>query len=320
VVVPVLDERDALPELLDEIVAATRGIEGGTEIVVVDDGSTDGTDRVLIAETQRIPGLRVVTLRRNFGKSVALRIGWTNTTGDAVITMDGDGQDDPAEIPRLLERLAGGYDLVSGWKVERHDPLGKRLPSKAFNRVTAKVSGVPLHDMNCGLKAYDGDAVRKLDLYGEQHRFIPVLGHQRGWRITELPVNHRSRIHGSSKFGIERFARGLLDLMTVVFLGRYSQRPLHLFGGAGLISIAVGVLVCAYLTVLKLSGSSIGERPLLILGVLLIVVGVQLMTLGLVGEMIAATRQAIRGPRSNDEMVAAVIERPAEDPVASEPR
>ena len=312
VVVPVLDERDALPGLLAELAEVAAGIQGGVEIVVVDDGSTDGTDRVLVEQTQKIPGLRVIRLRRNVGKSVALRIGWTHTTGAAVVTMDGDGQDDPHEIPTLLARLEEGYDLVSGWKVERHDPVGKRVASKAFNRVTARVSGVPLHDMNCGLKAYAGDAVRALDLYGEQHRFIPVLGDQRGWRITEVPVNHRPREHGKSKFGVERFARGLLDLMTVVFLGRYSQRPLHLFGGAGLLSIALGVLVCAYLTVLKIGGEAIGRRPLLIFGVLLIVVGVQLMTLGLVGEMIAATRQAIRGPRSGEEMVAAVVERAPE--------
>ena len=312
VVVPVLDERDSLPGLLAEIAEVAEGIEGGVEIVVVDDGSTDGTDRVLVEQTQLIPGLKVIRLRRNVGKSVALRIGWTHTTGAAVVTMDGDGQDDPHEIPTLLARLNEGYDLVSGWKVERHDPVGKRVASKAFNRVTARVSGVPLHDMNCGLKAYQGDAVRSLDLYGEQHRFIPVLGDQRGWRIAEIPVNHRAREHGKSKFGVERFARGLLDLMTVVFLGRYSQRPLHLFGGAGLLSIMLGVLICAYLTVLKIGGESIGRRPLLIFGVLLIVVGVQLLTLGLVGEMIAATRQAIRGPRSGEEMVAAVIERSPE--------
>ena len=204
VVVPVLDERDSLPELLDEIVAATEGIEGGAEIVVVDDGSTDGTDRVLIEQTQGIPGLRVITLRRNFGKSVALRIGWTHTTGTAVVTMDGDGQDDPAEIPKLLERLTDGYDLVSGWKVERHDPLGKRLPSKAFNRVTAQVSGVPLHDMNCGLKAYDGDAVRKprpLRRAAPLHprpRRPARLADQPSYRSTTAPASTAARSSGSS--------------------------------------------------------------------------------------------------------------------------
>ncbi len=174
--------------------------------------------------------------------------------------MDGDGQDDPAEIPALLAKLGEGYDVVSGWKQQRRDPTFKRWGSRLFNRLTAKLSGVPLHDVNCGLKAYRGPAVRSLEIYGEQHRFIPVLGFQRGWRVAEIPVHHRPRTQGRSKFGPERYARGLLDLFSVLFIGRYQYRPLHLFGGAGLISLFLGLLVCVYLTVVKLTGRA-DRRP-----------------------------------------------------------
>jgi hypothetical protein len=178
--------------------------------------------------------------------------------------------------------------------VRRRDPGGKRVASRLFNRVTARLSGVQLHDFNCGLKAYRGECARSLELYGERHRFIPVLGAQRGWRITELAVNHRPREHGRSHYGIERYPRGLFDLLTVLFIGRYQHRPLHLFGAIGLLVMAAGVVICAYLAALKIGGQGIGGRPLLLLGVLLIVVGIQLLTLGLLGEMIAAARQDIR--------------------------
>jgi glycosyltransferase involved in cell wall biosynthesis len=228
-----------------------------------------------------------------------------------VVTIDGDGQDDPAEIPALVAKLDEGYDVVSGWKQRRRDPIFKRWGSRMFNRLTARLSGVPLHDVNCGLKAYRGPAVRALELYGEQHRLIPVIGFQRGWRVTELPVHHRPREHGRSKFGTERYARGLLDLLGVLFIGRYQYRPLHLFGGAGLLSLLVGLVVCAYLTVEKLSGEAIGGRPLLVLGVLLILAGIQLFTLGLVGEMIAATRQDVRGGNTTAQLVERTVDGPA---------
>lgn len=301
VVVPVLDERPALAPLQAEIERAAAELGQSFEIVWVDDGSRDGTGEELERLARERPCTGVVRLRRNFGKSVALKAGWDHTRGDVVVTLDGDGQDDPAEIPGLVRALEeGGYDLVSGWKRERRDPRGKRWASRFFNAVTARLSGIPLHDMNCGLKAYRGASVRTLDLYGEQHRFIPVLGEQRGWKLAERPVRHRAREQGKSKFGFERYARGLFDLLTVLFLGRYQYRPLHLFGGAGLLSMLAGLAICAYLTVLKLSGQAIGGRPLLLLGILLIVVGVQLLTLGLVGELIAATRQDIRGARRSE--------------------
>src|SRR3954469_2931237 len=309
VVIPVLNERDALEPLQAELEEACERTNRTWELVWVDDGSTDGSSELLERFARERPGVRFVRLRRNFGKSAALRAGFDQSRGGAVVTLDGDGQDDPAEIPKLLDKLDEGYDVVSGWKQRRRDPPLKRWGSRVFNAVTARLSGVPLHDVNCGLKAYRGTAVRSLELYGEQHRFIPVLGFQRGWRVAEVPVGHRPREHGRSKFGSERYARGILDLFGVLFIGRYQYRPLHLFGGAGLLAFFVGLLVCAYLTVVKLSGQSIGSRPLLALGVLLIIAGIQLFTLGLVGEMITATRQDLLGTRTSAQIVERTVER-----------
>jgi dolichol-phosphate mannosyltransferase len=232
--------------------------------------------------------VRVVRLRRNFGKAAALVAGFDQARGEIVVTIDGDLQDDPAEIPRLLAKLEEGFDLVTGWKTHRRDPISRRLLSRIFNRVTSAFSGVRLHDMNCGLKAYRAEVVHGLRLYGELHRFIPVLAHERGYRVAELPVNHRPREHGRSRYGVERYLRGFLDLLTVSFMGRYRHRPLHLFGGLGLILGLLGFAVLAYLTVVKLLGHAIGQRPLLTLGVLLVVVGLQFFSLGLISEMITS--------------------------------
>jgi len=310
VVIPVFNEREALEALLAEVGEACSRMGRPWEVVVVDDGSTDGSGEVLERFAREREPVRLVRLRRNFGKSVALRAGFDQTRGAVVVTLDGDGQDDPREIPALVARLDEGYDVVSGWKQRRRDPAFKRWGSRIFNRVTAALSGVPLHDVNCGLKAYRGAAVRGLEFYGEQHRLIPVIGFQRGWRVAELPVHHRPREHGRSKFGTERYARGLLDLLGVLFIGRYQYRPLHLFGGAGLVSLFAGFLICAYLTVEKLTGEAIGDRPLLMLGVLLIVAGIQLFTLGLVGEMIAATRQDVRGGDTIGQLVECTVDGP----------
>jgi glycosyltransferase involved in cell wall biosynthesis len=204
------------------------------------------------------------------------------------VTIDGDLQDDPAEIPRLLAKLEEGFDLVSGWKTRRRDPVTRRVPSRIFNWTASHIAGVRLHDMNCGLKAYRAEVVHGLTLYGELHRFIPVLAHERGYRVGELPVNHRPREHGRSRYGLERYLRGFLDLLTVTFIGRYRQRPLHLFGGLGLGLALIGFVVLLYLTIVKLTGHAIGERPLLTLGVLLVVVGLQFFSLGLLGELVTS--------------------------------
>ena len=286
VVIPVYDERENIAPLAAELLPVVRGLGVPVEVVFVDDGSRDGTAAELAALVASEPEIVVVRLRRNFGKAEALMAGFREARGEIIVTIDGDLQDDPAEIPRLLAALQEGHDLVSGWKRERRDPLGKRLASKVFNGVTRKVSGLALHDLNCGFKAYRAEVVRSLALAGDQYRYIPVLAAAEGFRVTELAVNHRPRRHGKSKYGLERYLRGFLDLLTITFIGRYRNRPMHLFGGIGVLLVVAGVCVSAYLTVLRLLGEGIGNRPLLLLGVLLILVGVQLITIGLVSEMI----------------------------------
>ena len=288
VVVPVHNEERSVAFLYDELAAALEPLGLEWEAVFVDDGSTDGSFGALTRLHDAADNVRVVRLRRNFGKAAALVAGFDQAQGETIVTLDGDLQDDPAEIPRLLAKLDEGFDLVTGWKRERRDPLTRRLLSRIFNAVTSRFSGVRLHDMNCGLKAYRAEVVRGLRIYGELHRFVPVLAHYRGYRIAELPVNHRPREHGRSRYGPERYLRGFLDLLTVSFIGRYRYRPLHLFGGLGLVLGAGGLAILVYLTVLKLGGHAIGERPLLTLGVLLVVVGLQFFSLGLISEMITS--------------------------------
>ena len=308
VVVPVYNEERSVELLYDEIASALDPLGRDWEAVFVDDGSTDGSFAALTRLHDRALNIRVVRLRRNFGKAAALAAGFRQATGELIATIDADGQDDPAEIPRLLAKLDEGFDLVSGWKTRRRDPWRRRALSRIFNVVTGWVSGVRLHDMNCGLKAYRADVVRGLALYGELHRFLPVLAHERGFRVAELPVNHRPREHGRSRYGPERYLRGFFDLITVTFMGRYRHRPLHLFGGLGLALGGTGFAICVYLTIVWFSGSAIGHRPLLTLGVLLVVVGMQFLSLGLIGEMITThheERTAAREPadRHVDEIL-----------------
>jgi glycosyltransferase involved in cell wall biosynthesis len=288
VVIPVHDEERSVALLLDELGSALEPLGRPWEAVFVDDGSTDGTFSALTRLHAAADNVKVVRLRRNFGKAAALQAGFEAAEGEIVVTIDGDLQDDPAEIPRLLAKLDEGFDLVSGWKTRRRDPLSRRVPSRIFNGVTGRLSGLRLHDLNCGLKAYRAEVLRGLRIYGELHRFIPVLAHYRGFRVAELPVNHRPREHGRSRYGMERYLRGFLDLLTVTFMGRYRHRPLHLFGGLGLAMGGVGSVVLAYLAVLKLGGAAIGHRPLLTLGVLLVVVGMQFLSLGLLSELITS--------------------------------
>jgi glycosyltransferase involved in cell wall biosynthesis len=291
VVVPVYNEERSVALLADELDSALQPLGIPWETIFVDDGSTDGTFAALTRLHAARDDVVVVRLRRNFGKAAALAAGFGRASGDVIVTIDGDLQDDPAEIPHLLAKLDEGFDLVSGWKSNRRDPLRRRIPSRIFNAVTGWISGVRLHDMNCGLKAYRAEVVRGLRLYGELHRFIPVLAANRGFRVAELPVNHRAREHGRSRYGLERYLRGFLDLLTVTFMGRYRHRPLHLFGGLGLGLLLAGFVILVYLTVLKIGGHAIGQRPLLTLGVLLLVVGMQFLSLGLLSEMITSQHE-----------------------------
>jgi glycosyltransferase involved in cell wall biosynthesis len=287
VLVPVLDEAGTVRELASRVAAVLDGIGRSFEIVFVDDGSRDGTpDRVREAR-EADPRVKLVRLRRNFGKAAALSAGFDQARGRIVITMDGDLQDDPEEIPRFLEALdSRDLDLVSGWKQHRQDPASKRLPSLLFNWVTRRVAGVDLHDFNCGFKAYRREVLEQISVYGELHRYIPVLASRRGFSIGEIPVNHHPRQYGTSKYGWDRLYKGLLDLITVLFITRYTRRPLHLFGAVGLSFLGLGFGINLYLAILWMSGEHLSNRPLLLLGVLLMLLGIQVLTTGLLGEMI----------------------------------
>jgi len=301
IVIPLHNEAENVEPLYGELVAALAGVGRPAELVFVDDGSTDGTfERLRVLHERSAaepsgPRVRVVRLRRRFGKSAALAAAFEEARGNIVFTMDGDLQDDPKEIPRFLEKLAEGYDLVSGWKRQRHDPWHKVLPSRLFNRVVSAVSGVRMHDFNCGFKAYRAELVRELTLYGDLHRFVPVLAHAKGFRVAEIVVQHRPRTHGRSKYGVKRLFTGFLDLLTVLLLTSYASRPLHLFGGLGLLGFGAGAAINAYLAVLWLAGQRpIGQRPLLTAGVLLMILGIQLISLGLIGEMIVSRQEGRR--------------------------
>jgi len=303
VVVPLLNEEQSLEALYREVSEALEAHGHEFEVVFVDDGSTDGSLGVLHRLHEEATNVVVVHLRRNFGKAAALQAGFLEARGDVVVTIDADLQDDPAEIPALLAKLEEGFDLVSGWKSQRNDPFLRRLFSRVFNWATAFVSGVRLHDVNCGLKAYRSEVLHGVRIYGELHRFIPVLAAYRGFRIAEVPVKHRPRPHGRSRYGPERYLRGFFDLLSVTFTGRYRHRPLHLFGGVGLLMGAVGFVVLVYLTALKLSGEAIGHRPLLTLGVLLVVVGIQLVSLGLLSELITSQHEERLTERERVEQI-----------------
>jgi glycosyltransferase involved in cell wall biosynthesis len=287
VILPVLDEVESLGVLHRELTETLERLGRSYEILFIDDGSRDGSFQLIEKLTVEDPRVRGFQLRRNFGKAAALAVGFQEAQGDIVVTLDADLQDDPAEIPKLLARLEDGFDLVSGWKRDRQDPRSKTWPSRVFNWVTGWLTGVRLHDFNSGFKIYRREVVQEIRLYGELHRFIPVLAAWRGFQVAEVPVHHRARRYGRSKFGSARLWRGFLDLLTVLFLTRYTRRPLHLFGGLGLIAWTVGFVVNAYLTGIWLSGSQpIGHRPLLAFGVLSMLVGVQFFAVGLLSELV----------------------------------
>ena len=308
VVVPLLNEQASLEELYREITAALEPRGEPFEVVFVDDGSTDQSLDVLHRLHDTTSNVVVVHLRRNFGKAAALQAGFLEARGEIIVTIDADLQDDPSEIPALLAKLDEGFDLVSGWKTRRNDPLSRRVLSRIFNWTNAVISGVKLHDVNCGLKAYRAEVVQGMPLYGELHRFIPVLAAYQGYRVAEIPVNHRARQHGRSRYGFERYLRGFFDLLSVTFMGRYRYRPLHLFGGVGLLLGALGFIILLYLSMLWFWGQGIGGRPLFFLGVLLMVVGIQFVSLGLLSELITSQHEERVDERARtDRMVEDVV-------------
>lgn len=289
-VVPVYNEEGSLRELYENI-RNGLGRMHRYEIIFVDDGSTDGSARVLgeIRDRDR-QRVKIIRFRRNYGKSAALSVGFAEAAGEIVVTMDSDLQDDPAEIPGLINEIRKGFDLVSGWKKKRRDPITKTIPSRFFNFVTSVMTGIRMHDFNCGLKAYRNEVIKEIKVYGELHRYLPVLAHWMGFKITEIPVTHHRRKYGRTKFGIGRFWKGFLDLLTVLFTTRYLRRPLHLFGFWGMAFLLSGFVIDAYLGYLKFTeGQPLSNRPLFLGGILLIVVGVQFISIGLLGEMIIKT-------------------------------
>lgn len=291
IVVPMLNEEESIRELSSQIINAFKSLNKSFEIIFIDDGSTDAsaeTARELFRKDNRI---KLIEFRKNYGKAAALAAGFKMAAGDIVITMDADLQDDPNEIPHLIRKIEEGYDLVSGWKKVRHDPFLKRHTSKIYNYFTSVFSGIRLHDFNCGLKAYRAEVVKTMNVYGELHRYLPVIAHRNGYNVTEIVVKHHPRKYGQSKYGIARFARGAFDLMTITFLTRYKKRPLHLFGSWGMMATFAGFVVLLYLAMQKiLFDAHLSNRPLLFLGLLMVIIGVQFFSIGLLGEMITDSR------------------------------
>ncbi|MBF6589689.1 MAG: glycosyltransferase family 2 protein [Ktedonobacterales bacterium] len=290
IVIPVRDEEQNLQLLYEALTKQMERLERDYEIIFVDDGSDDGSFAVLRELRARDPRVRVVRFRRNFGKTPALVAGFARARGEIIFTMDADLQDDPTEIPKFLDKLNEGYDLVSGWKFPRNDPISKTLPSRFFNRMVGLTTGVHLHDINCGFKAYRHELIEDIKLYGELHRFIPVLAYQRGFRVTEIKVRHHERRYGKSKYGAKRFLRGFLDLLMVLFLVSYMRTPLRFFGTLGFITLLAGLAIDIYVVADRFlpfgSHQEIHNRPLLFLGIVLLIFGISFILTGLQSEMI----------------------------------
>ena len=292
IVIPVFNENESLPDLkveLDKNLSAYLE----WEVIFIDDGSSDGSTEYLADLCAQDSHYKLIQFYRNYGKSAALSEGFKLADGDYIITMDADLQDDPAEIPNLVGKLEEGWDLVSGWKKIRHDPIGKTLPSKLFNFVTRVMTGVKIHDFNCGLKGYKKSVVKSIEVFGGRHRYIPALAGQRKFRITEITVNHRARQFGETKYGGSRLFHGFFDLITILFLNRYDQQPLHLFGFFGLISLHLGLIVECVVLYFKygLGEPFVKHMALLMFGIMLIVIGIQFFSMGLLGELMARTAQ-----------------------------
>jgi glycosyltransferase involved in cell wall biosynthesis len=313
IVVPVYNEVESVGPLYDRLTEVLASAEpryrDSYEIVFVDDGSDDGSFEACAAIQKDDLRVTVVQFRRNFGKTAALHAGFLYSTGIHIVTIDADMQEDPSEMFSLLAEINRGADLASGWRTRRNDPISKTWPSRIFNAVVSTITGVRLHDFNCGFKAYKRDVLRSLDLYGEQHRFIPLIAHERGYRVREVPVIHQARRFGHSKFGWGRLGRGYLDFLQVLFITTYMRRPLRLFGTIGTLLIALGLVFCGYLAWLWLLGvRPIGDRPLLILGVLLVISGLQFVSTGLVSETVRHS-----GYRASDDYAVRTILRGSND-------
>lgn len=287
VVIPLYNEEESLNPLINEIKKALKQIEISYEIIFIDDGSKDNSLNLIKEICKQDKRFKYISFQKNYGKSAALQMGFKETTGDVVVTMDADLQDDPNEISNLLKKLEEGFDVVSGWKKKRYDPFIKKVSSKFFNLVTRIFSGIKIHDFNCGLKSYRKEVTTNLRIYGELHRYIPVLAKWQGYKISEVIVQHQRRKYGVTKFGTSRFYKGFIDLLTVMFTTRYIRRPMHFFGFLGMLSFLVGLVVNGYLAYLWLiQDKYLSNRPMLFLGILLIIVGVQFFSVGLLGEMI----------------------------------
>jgi len=292
IVIPVKDEEESLPILYQEILAAVKPLKKTFEIIFINDGSTDQSPKIIQKLHQKDKKVKIIQFRGNLGKSAGLSAGFEKAKGEIIITMDADLQDNPKEIPRFLKKIDAGYDLVCGWKKRRYDPPSKVIPSRFWNFLTSKLSDVKLHDFNCGFKAYRKNVAKSLNIYGELYRLIPILAAEKKFRITEIPVHHRSRRYGQSKFGWDRFLKGFLDMITVIFLTKFIKKPAHFFGSLGIVLFATGFLIEFFIAYLRLTTGSIQSRyPLLMLGILLIVVGVQLFSTGLLAEMLVFLNQ-----------------------------
>ncbi|QQG42235.1 MAG: glycosyltransferase [Candidatus Woesebacteria bacterium] len=291
-IIPAKDEEKTISSLYSQVVVEMKKLRKSFEIIFVDDGSTDSTFEIAKKLSRNNKNIKIIKHRGNFGKSIALQSGFDASRGEIVITMDADLQDDPREIPKFVKKIEEGYDLVSGWKKKRYDPLSKTIPSKIGNLLTRKLTGVTIHDLNCGFKAYRKRVLTNIHLYGELYKFIPVLVAHQNFKVTEIVVSHKPRKFGKSKFGIERNIKGVLDLITIVFLTGYIRRPGHFFGFWGIASFFIGFLIGIYITYLRVTTGSIQFRqPLLFLGMLLMIIGVQLISTGLVAEMIVNLNQ-----------------------------
>ncbi len=291
IIIPVYNEVESLPELVQWIHKVISQMELTYEIILIDDGSNDGSWEKIVELSKYYPSIRAVKFKKNYGKSAALNVGFNISKGEVVITMDADLQDSPDEIPALYNMIKKeGYDLVSGWKKKRYDPLSKTIPTKLFNWTTRKMSGIKLHDFNCGLKAYKNDVIKNIEIYGEMHRYIPVIAKWAGFcKIGEKVVTHQARKYGTSKFGIERFINGFLDLLSVGFTSKFSKKPMHFFGTLGLITFLFGFIIAIYLTIAKIffEAYKMADRPLFYLGLLAMIAGTQLFLTGFLAEMIS---------------------------------